>query len=147
MGKFVHRDCTEEATALFMRFVSRHGLTYDVDTDAPVEVMWNVPAQKGLSLPIILGLQNWDELNFGVEDFWSYFFPFDRVAEEFERYLDLWMSGEARVAVTGPIGRMLQVREGNRWKTVYGANRILPMWRKPRDIIQNDPSYSNSTMT
>ncbi|MDP2046859.1 MAG: Sua5/YciO/YrdC/YwlC family protein [Deltaproteobacteria bacterium] len=42
-----------------------------------------------MSLPLTLGLQNSDELNFGVADFWSYFFPFDDVAREFGDHLDL----------------------------------------------------------
>ena len=141
------QDYTEEAIALFTRFVGRHGFTHEVEIGAPVEVMWNIPAQPGLSLPIILGLQNYDELNFGVADFWSYFFPFNRVYERFERYLDLWVSSDARVAETGPVGRVLQIREGKRWKSVYAANRMLPVWRKPRALVLNDPTYSNSTMT
>ena len=64
--------------------MKRPGLTHQVDTEALVELMWHIPAQKGLSLPLTLGLQNWDELNLGVEDFWSYFFPFENVAEKFE---------------------------------------------------------------
>lgn len=145
--KFVHRDCTEEATALFMRFVDRHGFTHEVNTDAPVEVMWNIPAQRGLSLPLTLGLQNLDELNLGVEDFWSYFFPFDDVAEQFELILDQWVAGDARVGITGKRGRILQLRDGDEWKTVYRANTMPFLRPKPRRFIYNDPSYSNSTIT
>ena len=146
MGKFVQRDRTEEATALFTRFVERHGFAHEVDADAPVEVMWHIPAQKGLSLPLTLGLQNWDELNFGVDDFWSYFFPFDGVAQEFDQILEQWVAGDARVGVTGRRGRILQVRDGDEWTTVYKAN-TMPFFRsKPREFICNDPNYSNSTM-
>jgi hypothetical protein len=145
--KFVHRDCTIEATALFTRFIERHGFTHDVDTNAPVEVMWHIPAQKGLSLPLTLGLQNWDELNLGVEKFWSYFFPFDDVAQRFEQILDKWVAGDARVGITGRRGRILQVRDGGEWETVYKAD-TLPFFRpRPKEFIFNDPTYSNSTMT
>jgi hypothetical protein len=147
LSKCVQRDCTEEATALFTRFVERHGFTYDVDADAPVELMWTLPAQKGLSLPLNLGLQNSDELNFGVEKFWSYFFPFDDVAAEFEEILDNWVAGDARVGITGNRGRILQVRDGDEWKTVYKAD-TLPFFKpKPKAFIYNDPAYSNSTIT
>jgi hypothetical protein len=115
--------------------------------EVPIDVMWTVPAQPGLSLPITLGLQNDDELNFGVADFWSHFFPFNEVAERFESYLDMWVSGNARIGITGRLGRVMQVRDGSGWKTVYGANRLPFVWRQPKEIIQNDPTYSNSTMT
>lgn len=68
-------DYTTQAKALFGRFAERHGLSYAISPDAPVEVLWTFPEQPKLSMPITLGLQNLDELNFGVSDFWSYFFP------------------------------------------------------------------------
>jgi hypothetical protein len=43
-------------------------------------------------------LQNNDELNFGVSGFWSYFFPFPKVAVKFEEILDAWIEGRARIA-------------------------------------------------
>jgi hypothetical protein len=147
VAKFVHRDYTEEATGLFSRFVERHKLSYQVDHDAPVEVLWRLPVQEGLSLPLTLGLQNWDELNLGVEQFWSYFFPFDDVAEEFEQFLDMWIAGDARVGVTGKRSRILQVRDGTDWKTVYKAGGLQFFTPKPRSFIYNDPAHSNSTMT
>ena len=133
-----HRDFTEKAQALFQRFAARHGLQYSVTPDAPIEVMWEFPEQPKLSLPIILGLQNLDELNFGVSDFWSYFFPFPDVAEHFEAILDAWVEGNARVGKTGWHSRILQVRKDERWETVYSANGcIFPFQRKPRDFISN----------
>jgi hypothetical protein len=133
-----HRDYTAEAEALFLRFAERHGLTYSVETGVPMEVCWTFPAQDKLSLPITLGLQNSDELNFGVFDFWSYFFPFEKVEEKFERILDAWVAGDARVAIMRGRGRLLQVREGDDWKTAYGANGCLfPLRRWPSDLVQN----------
>jgi hypothetical protein len=137
------RDYTAEAEALFGRFAERHGLTYDVETGVPMEVCWTFPVQPKLSMPLTLGLQNCDELNFGVSDFWSYFFPFQNVANEFERILDAWVAGEARVAITGVRSRLLQVREGARWKTVYGANGCLfPFRWKPFRLVRNEPDAS-----
>lgn len=97
-------------------------------------------------MPITLGLQNEDEMNFGVSDFWSYFFPFEDVVEDFERILDAWMRGEARVAKTGWRSRMLQVRKGERWETVYGANGCLfPFRWTPFSFVANEPNHRPST--
>lgn len=87
-------DHTAEAEALFRRFAERHGLAYEAETGVPTEVCWTFPEQPKLSMPLTLGLQNCDELNFGVSDFWSYFFPFEDVAEEFERAIDAWVMRE-----------------------------------------------------
>lgn len=93
--------------------------------------------QPGLSTPITLGLQNLDELNFGVGEFWSYFFPFGEVAAEFEHILDAWVAGSARVAVTGRHSGRLQLLEGSKWKTVYSANGCLSLfsWRTKGFLI------------
>ena len=136
MGK---RDHTREAEALFQRFAERHDLSYIIEA-APIEVCWTFPEQSKLSLPVTLCLQSGDELNFGVADFWSYFFPFQDVAEEFECILNAWVRGEARVAILGPVARVLQVRDEGRWKSVYHANRLLPIWRPPIRTIRNHPS-------
>jgi len=134
-------DYTREAEALFTRFAGRHGLAYQVDTGAPMEVCWTFPEQEKLFLPVTLGLQNGDELNFGVCDFWSYFFPFERVADQFERMLDAWVVGDARIAITGRRSRLLQVRHGGGWKSVYGANGCLfPFRWWPRSFIDNRPT-------
>ena len=141
------RDYTDDAVELFTRFVVRHGFTYEIEIEAPVEALWTVPAQRGLSLPLTLGLQNCDELNFGVEKFWSYFFPIDEVAERFEGILDNWVRGDARIGVTGRRGRILQIRNEGEWATVYKANSLPIFAPKPKSFICNDPNYSNSTMT
>jgi hypothetical protein len=77
------RSHIAQAEALFARFANRQGLTYDVETGVPMEVCWTFPRQPKLSMPLTLGLQNGDELNFGVSDFWSYFFPFEAVAGKY----------------------------------------------------------------
>ena len=131
-------DYTSDAQALFGRFAERHGLTYEVEPGVPIEVCWTFPEQPKLSMSLTLGLQNCDELNFGVSDFWSYFFPFKDVAEEFELALDAWVVGDARIAVTRFRGRLLQVREGTQWKTVYSANGCLfPFRSTPFRFVRN----------
>jgi len=140
------RDYTTEAEELFRRFAERHTLTYQIETGVPMEVCWTFPEQPKLSIPLTLGLQNCDELNFGVSDFWSYFFPFETVSDEFERILDAWVAGNARVATTGFRSRLLQVREGTRWKTVYGANGCLfPFRWTPFGFVTNEPDERIAT--
>jgi hypothetical protein len=132
-------DYSEEATALFADFAERHRLVYSVESDAPIEVLWEFPEQQGLSFPITLGLQNGDELNFGVVDFWSNFFPFDTSANIFERALDAWVAGYARIVRVAFGGRALQLLEGDRWTTIYRANCLLPVPRNPKRTIVNQP--------
>ncbi len=130
-------DYSEEAAALFARFAERHRLVYSVEPDAPIEVLWEFPEQQGLSFPVTLGLQNGDELNFGVADFWSSFFPFERSASTFERALDAWVAGDARIVRVALGGRALQLCDGGQWKTIYRANCLLPVPRNPKRTITN----------
>ena len=127
-----------DAEALFRRFAERHGLRFEPRASVHMEVWWTFPVQPGLSTPITLGLQNLDELNFGVDEFWSSFFPFDRVPAEFERVIDAWVDGRARVAVTGRHTGRLQLREGGRWTTVYSAEGCLSLFRRrPKGFLIN----------
>jgi hypothetical protein len=133
------RDHSAEAEALFRRFADRHGLIFEAESDVPMEVCWTFPEQPSLSMPLTLGLQNGDELNFGVSDFWSCFFPFEDAAERFERLLDAWVAGNARVALTGRRTRLLQMREGERWVTVGANGCLFPFRRKPYAFVVNEP--------
>jgi hypothetical protein len=116
-------DHTPAAEALFRRFAERHGLRWTV-LEAPVEVLWEFPAQPGLAHAIVLGLQNDDELNFGVGFFWSCFFPFEAQAAGFEATLDAWMRGDARV-VRRRWDDVLELREDGGWRRIYSAGH----WR------------------
>ena len=134
MGNF---DCTTKAERLSQEFARRHSLRFEPAVEARVELCWTFPVQPGLSMPITLGLQNSDELNFGVGGFWSYFFPFDDVAPKFEGFIDAWIAGDARVAMTGRSSGSLQVRDGASWKTVYVANP--PLFRhRPKAFLINE---------
>lgn len=130
---------TVEAEAVFRRFAGRYGFSYEIETGSPMELCWLFPEQRNLSTEIILGLQNGDELNFGVDGFWSYFFPFDDVVDDFKKLLDTWALGNARVAMVDDAAGMLQLQENERWVTIYRANLIVPFWRRPKRIIQNCP--------
>jgi hypothetical protein len=135
---------TNEATVLFGRFARRHGLDH-LEIDAPVEVLWEFPIQRRLSLPLTLALQNRDELNFGVPGFRSYFFPFLRIAEEFESCLDAWLLGEARIVRRRRFAQIasssiLEVRKDSEWKTVY--RHFGGDWPHAGDVIQNSTDNS-----
>jgi hypothetical protein len=135
---------TNEATALFGRFARRHRLDH-LEIDAPVGVLWEFPTQKRLSLPLTLGPQNNDELNFGVPGFWSYFFPFPRIAEEFESCLDAWLIGEARIVRRRRFTQIvsssiLEVHKDSEWKTVY--RHFGRDWPHAGDVIQNSTDNS-----
>lgn len=128
-------DFTVEATALFARFAAKHGLTYAA-VDAPVEVLWEFPVQAKLSRRIVLGLQNNDELNFGVEDFWSYFFPFTDKKSEFEYLINSWVEGAARIVPKPGLivqSLELQVLEPDGWRVAYDVSSLS--LRKPPQVV------------
>jgi hypothetical protein len=134
----------DEAAALFGRVARRYGLDH-LEIDASIEVLWEFPIQRGLSLPLTLGLQNRDELNFGVPGFWSYFFPFPRIAKEFESCLDAWLIGQARIVRQRRFARIassstLEVRKDSEWKTVY--RNLGGDWPHAADVIQNSTDNS-----
>jgi hypothetical protein len=126
------------AIALFTRFSDRHGLAFNAEPDAPIEVLWKFPVQEKLVWPITLGLQNLDELNFGLPGFWSYFFPFASVAEKFEAYIDAWVLGRARVVRHRrwfSSSSELEVLTDGKWARVYRA--YGERWPHHTTIIRN----------
>jgi hypothetical protein len=132
-----HGDYTKEAIKLFERFAAKHQLVYEIEDQTEVDLLWSFRVQAKLSRPIMLGLQNGDELNFGVERFWSYFFPFEDVAQRFELILDSWVEGRARIGIVGMGGRILQHKENDIWQIAYSAGIFLPTWRKPKRYFYN----------
>lgn len=79
-------------------------------------------------------------MNFGVENFWSYFFPFPDVEKKFEELIDAWVEGRARIVPKAGLLRQvleLQVLEGSgQWKGAYGAASLSFKKRSPF-ILQN----------
>ena len=136
-------DFTAEAEVLFSVFAARHELTYRVLEDqeaakAGIELLWTFPVQPGLTRAIVLGLQNGDELTFGVDGFWSFFFPFPAVQQEFASILDAWISRRARVVRYRWLGgRTLDLLTEDGWKSVYYAN-TWPWRGRPVSITMND---------
>jgi hypothetical protein len=116
------REFAVEAEALFRRFAERHSLTIEKVGGAPFELSMRLPPQERLSFELTLGLQNVDELNIGVEDFWSHFFPFERSLEVVDAILDDLVAGGCRIATHRHVGvvvrRVLERRENGRWRPV-----------------------------
>lgn len=124
----------------------RYELEFASADDVPMEVCWRFPVQPNLSRPITLGLQNLDELNFGVGNFWSYFFPFPDRADHFEQIVGAWIEGHGRVAVTGARSGDFQLLEGTEWKTVYSQNGcVWFFWMKPKYYLMNDTPPASLT--
>ncbi|WP_425995134.1 hypothetical protein [Caulobacter sp. DWR1-3-2b1] len=131
------RDYTQQATELFGRFADRHGLRYEIGSDAPVEVWWSFPRQDKLSEELTLALQNNDELNFGVGKFWSYFFPFDSVCSDFEALLDDWIAGQARIQDYAFGTSVLEHRRDGSWLEIYSAHSLWPFRGRLVRTLQN----------
>jgi hypothetical protein len=116
---------TADAEALFRDFAARHELTIEQINEPNVELLMRLPAQRGLSFELTLGLQNTDELNVGFEGFWSYFFPFAQKHELVKDVLEGLMSGKCRLAVHRQFGvvveRTLEQRSNGSWTTLYTA--------------------------
>lgn len=60
----------------------------------------------------------------------------------FERALDAWIAGKARIVRVALGGRALQLLEGGRWTTIYCANCFLPVPRNPKSTITNQPALT-----
>jgi hypothetical protein len=125
-------DNTSAAIELFARFAARHGLTYNV-RDTPPDPYWLFPVQPGVSLPFGLGLRGRDELNLEVEDFDTYIFPFESEQSYFEKIIDSWVRGEARIVEKYTVFRRtleLQLLESGRWVLGYGGVRTFGIFPK-----------------
>lgn len=130
-------DYSDRARALFERFAQQHRLSLVDTRSSQVEVLFELPVQPGLKHALTLGLQNLDELNFGVEHFWSYFFPYEEVEAEFENILAEWMAGRARVVRFRGRGRDLELLKGGEWTPIYRANGWFQRRGTPIVVAQN----------
>ncbi len=118
MGGFV-----DEAEMLFTNFADKHHLKIEKTTQNNIEFMMTLPKQSGLSFELTLGLQNYDEISIGFNEFWSYIFPFDEEQSFVEKLLDDLVAGNARLAIYKQFGRVVcrdleQMVEG-KWKRSY----------------------------
>ena len=139
----VEKDNAEPAEAMYRAIASDFGLNIEKVEDAPIELLMEIPKQDGLDFTIMLGLQNRDELNVGVEDFLSYFFPFEKRQASVDQAVRGLISGKAWIAVKHQFGRTVKaqlVRECNGKKEVlYTAHKSfsLPLFPRKESKIQN----------
>jgi len=145
------RDNSEAARALFADLLSVRGLAHERDDDAPVDVLWRIPVQPGLSVPMTFGLQNADELNLGIGQFWSYLFPFENAQADFRRLALGFIDGKCRVCEWRRRGvlykRTLEEPAGDAWRVAYtDFTRPLPVLfgAKSVDYITNTAAAGRS---
>lgn len=138
------RDCSADAERLFRTFAARHALTIEKVDEPNVELLMRVPRQNGLSFELKLCCQNGDELNIGVAEFWSTFFPFEKVKERVEAALDGLVSGECTVLTIWRSGRYvggkLQRKADAGWKTIatHVQGLSVPFLRTVQQRIANE---------
>jgi hypothetical protein len=117
------RSHAAEAEALFREIAAQAKLSIERVDEPQVELLMRLPKQAGLAFDVTLGLQNADELNLGVDAFWSSIFPFPRVQEDFRRVALEFLAGRSRIAEFSRRGRVfkqvLQAPDGGGWRRVY----------------------------
>jgi hypothetical protein len=142
-------DYTADAEKLFRDFAARHSFLIEKLDNPNVELLMRIPIQSGISFELILGLQNEDELNIGIGEFWSYFFPFEHVRKQVDAALDGIASGECRIATHRQFGRSVKIelerRSGSTWVLIYSANKLrfpLVWFRTTVSYLYNDATKS-----
>ena len=113
----------DEAEALFTNFAEKHSLNIVKKSEEQMDLSMIVPQQSGLSFEIMLGLQNNDEINIGIGNFWSYFFPFPEVKDKVAIILDGLCTGDTRLAThtqfNKPVFRDLEIFTQTAWERAY----------------------------
>lgn len=131
-----HKEYAAAAEAMFAGFARRHSLTIEKVEQDEIELLMRVPRQPGLSFELALGLQNADELNIGVGEFWSYFFPFEKVRSLVSSVLDGLVTGDCRLVTHTRRGRVikrvLEQRAHGKWRGIYTAYAVLDLPFMPR---------------
>ena len=134
-----------EAEAMFKAIATRQGLRLIAVDNPHVELEMQVPGEAE-ALPVTLGLQNGDELNFGVGPFWSSFFPFASVRGVFEKAAEGRFTGQTRL-VEHWRGRRLvridmQVRlKDGTWQRIYRqyCTILAPFWTTRQVVVSRVP--------
>ena len=115
------------------------------DNHPQLELVMDIPSQRGLSLDIHLNLQNEDELHLSVGSFWNSWFPCTKT-EIVELYIDAitgLISGRFRILehLRGKraVRAELQVFESGHWETVSNwSTWALPWPQKSFSVIKNE---------
>lgn len=88
----------DEAEALFVAFAQKHDLNFIKEITADGDIFLVFPEQDGLRFRLTLGIQNGDEANIGINDFWSYIFPYPDNVEFLNETLDGLFGGTHTLA-------------------------------------------------
>jgi hypothetical protein len=119
---------TTTAQALFTDFATRHGLSIRTIDEPNMDLLMEVPAQKGLAFTLTLGLPDTDRLNIGFEGLWMHFFPSSRKQDLVRALLDGIVEGSCRLAIHRQFGlvtsRVLERRVDGAWQPVYTAHGL-----------------------
>lgn len=144
-------DHSADAEALFRGFARRHSFVIEKVNEPDIELLMRVPQQPGLSFELTLGLQNKDELNIGFQEFWSFFFPYEKSRQIVSDALDAIATGDCRLAVHtrwgGVVKRVLELHSNGRWRPIYSeVCRIpIPFVRTTVSYVQNEDARQRST--
>jgi hypothetical protein len=143
------QDPTTTARSLFTDFADRHGLSIRPIDEPNMDLLMEVPAQKGLAFTLTLGLQDTDRLNIGFEGLWAHFFPFSPKQDLVRALLDGIVDGSCRLAIHRQFGivtnRVLERRVDGAWQTVYTAFGLaIPFVRAQVTYIANDRPEATS---
>ena len=128
---------------MFRDIAERFNLSIEKADNAPIELLMEMPKQQGLDFPITLGLQNGDELNIGVNAFWSYFFPFEEKKALVEQSISDLIRGKMWIEHHHQFGRITKSQlvsgvNGKR-KVLYTSQKALhfPFLPRKKTKIQN----------
>lgn len=99
-------DHSISAQELYISFAKRFGLRFEKETNKYGDKFLVVPKQEGLNFQITLGLTGLDEAHIGVDDFWSYIFPFPEKIDYLNNTLNGLYEGIVRLAEYQQFGRV-----------------------------------------
>ena len=127
---------------------SSPGLRVEVQVDDPhVHARAELPVQPGLDFPILLTLQNRDELHLSVGGhFWVEWFPLrkSQVFEDISAAVVGLISGDYRIVESYAFGRGVRAslerpRASGGWETIATWSNLggLIPWTSRRNVIQN----------
>ena len=105
----IHHTSYDEAEALYVDFAHKHQLHFVKEITADGDIFLVFPVQDKLSFKLTLGIQNGDEANIGIKDFWSYIFPYPDNVEYLNEILDGLVTGTHSLAEYQQLNRVTKI--------------------------------------
>ena len=140
MGVDAHLRIARSAFAeIAARFPHLHMVE---DVDAPVELSITIPVQPGVQHQVQLGLQNSDELHFGVSHFWLEWFPCSKQSRvsDYVEAVSGYLSGTYRILEfhTGArcVKALLQAPVAGSWRTVGSWHNLWAVLPRKRSVVE-----------